>query len=194
MNVENMRIVEEPRKPLAMNPKKFGLWLFLATVVMVFASLTSAYIVRRAEGNWKVFDLPAMFYWTSGVIVLSSLTLHLAYLRLRKDRHAESKQWLSLTVLLGLAFLIGQYYGWQQLIYNSIYLVGNPSESFVYILSGLHGVHVVSAVVFLLFVWVAVSRRKLHAGNTAQMQMCVTYWHFLGGLWLYLFVFLSLYR
>ncbi|MFM7728918.1 MAG: cytochrome c oxidase subunit 3, partial [Flavobacteriales bacterium] len=62
------------------------------------------------------------------------------------------------------------------------------------ILSGLHGVHVVSAVVFLLFVWVSVSRRKVHAGNMAQMEMCVTYWHFLGGLWLYLFVFLTVYR
>ena len=194
METQNMRIVEEPRKPLAMHPKKFGMWLFLATVVMIFGSLTSAYIVRRAEGNWKVFELPSLFYWTTAIIVLSSITLHVSYLQARKNRLESLNQWLWLTGLLGLGFLVGQFWGWKQLVQASIYLVGNPSESFVYVLSGLHGLHVVSAVIFLMVVVRSASVGRIHPGNLAQMEMCMTYWHFLGGLWLYLFAFLLLYR
>lgn len=194
METENMRIIEEPRKPLSMNPKKFGLWLFLATVVMIFGSLTSAYIVRRAEGNWKVFELPSLFYWTSLIIVLSSITLHLAYIRAKRNDAAGLRQWMILSGLLGVGFLIGQFFGWKQLVLASIYLVGNPSESFVYVLSGLHGLHVISAVIFLLVALRSATRGKINSSNMAQMEMCVTYWHFLGGLWLYLFGFLMLYR
>lgn len=189
-----MRIVEEPRKPLAMHPKKFGLWLFLATVVMVFGSLTSAYIVRRAEGNWRIFDLPSLFYWTSFIIVASSVTLQMAWWRAKKADQSGLVRWVILTVILGIGFLIGQFYGWKQLIVASIYLVGNPSESFVYLLSGLHGLHVVSAVIFLLVVWRSAVAGRIRPDNMAQMEMCLTYWHFLGGLWLYLFGFLLLYR
>jgi len=194
MKIENMRIVEEPKKPLAMNPKKFGLWLFLTTVVMVFASLTSAYIVRRAEGDWKIFELPSLFYWTSIAIVISSITMHMAYLYAKKDNREMVQTLLTITGLLGIAFLIGQFYGWVQLVSSKIYFVGNPSESFVYVLSGLHGLHLVSGVIFLAVVWRKSALGKLVSGNLAQFEMCMTYWHFLGGLWLYLFLFLSLYR
>ena len=149
MKLENMRIVEEPKKPLAMNPKKFGLWLFLTTVVMVFASLTSAYIVRRAEGDWKIFELPSLLYWTSIAMVISSITMHMAYLNAKKDNKEMVRTLLTITGLLGIAFLIGQFYGWVQLVSSKIYFVGNPSESFVYVLSGLHGLHLISGVIFL---------------------------------------------
>jgi cytochrome c oxidase subunit 3 len=194
MTTDNMRIVEEARKPISMNPKKFGLWLFLTTVIMIFASLTSAYIVRRADGNWKLFELPSLFYWTSGIIILSSATIQLAYYAARKNLADRVKLWLSFTALLGVLFLIGQFYAWGQLVASNVYFVGNPSESFVYVLSGLHGLHLVSALIFLLIVWRAASKPKEPAAGLTQLEMCVTYWHFLGGLWLYLFAFLSLYR
>ena len=192
--METMRIVEEPKKPLSTHPKKFALWLFLATVVMIFASMTSAYIVRRADGDWKVFDLPSLFYWTSILIVASSVTMQLAYYSAKKDQIEKTKFWISLTALLGVAFLVGQFYAWGQLVASDVYFVGNPSESFVYVLSGLHGLHLISAVIFLLIVWNAARKGRIGAGNLAQIEMCVTYWHFLGGLWLYLFFFLSYYR
>lgn len=192
--METMRIVEEPKKPLSMHPKKFALWLFLATVVMIFASMTSAYIVRRADGDWKVFDLPSLFYWTSIIIVVSSITMHLAYMNAKRDKLGQTKLWVTITAILGLAFLIGQFYAWGQLVASDVYFVGNPSESFVYVLSGLHGLHLVSAVIFLLIVWNSARQGRIGSGSLAQIEMCVTYWHFLGGLWLYLFVFLSYYR
>jgi cytochrome c oxidase subunit III len=197
MSVENMidlRIVEEPKKPLAMHPKKFGMWLFLASVMMLFMSLTSAYIVRQAEGNWVYFELPSLFYVTSVIIVFSSVALQLAFYFAKKDKLESVKTLLVITSVLGVAFLAGQFYGWRQLVTNSIYLVGNPSGSFLYILTGLHAIHIISAIVFLLIVCGSAIKGKINSKNMAQMEMCTTYWHFLGGLWLYLFVFLLLYR
>src|SRR6267142_5881067 len=84
--IVDLRIVEEPRKPLAMNPKKFGMWLFMASVMMLFMSLTSAYIVRQAEGNWVFFELPSLFYITSVIIVMSSITMQWAFFAAKKDQ------------------------------------------------------------------------------------------------------------
>jgi cytochrome c oxidase subunit 3 len=190
-----MRLIEEPKKPLAMHPKKFAMWLFLATVIMLFASLTSAYIVRRADGNWQLFDLPSLFYTTSIIIIISSITMHLSYMAAKKDKAAGVKMWITITAVLGVAFLVGQWYGWQDLISNRIHLAGgNPSGSFVYVLTGLHGAHLISAVVFLLIVWNSASKLRINSKNLAQIEMCATYWHFLGGLWLYLFAFLTYFR
>ena len=191
---QDFRIVEEPKKPLSMHPKKFGMWLFLASVVMLFASLTSAYIVRRAEGNWIFFELPQIFYSTTILILLSSVTMQWAYFAAKRDELKTVKIMIVATAALGVLFLVGQVLGYSQLIEGSIHLVGNPSGSFVYLLTGLHGIHLVSAIVFVLVVLNAAFRGKTGSKRLAQIEMCATYWHFLGGLWLYLFVFLLLNR
>lgn len=188
------KIVEEPKKPISMNPKKFGMWLFIGSVVMLFAALTSAYIVRQAEGNWLYFELPTIFTISSIVIFLSSITMHGAYLSAKKDNLEMVKVLITITTVLGLVFLILQFEGWKDLVDKQVYLVGNPSGSFIYIITGLHGLHLISAIIFLLIVMISTYRYRVHSKNLAQMEMCVTYWHFLGGLWLYLFVFLLLYR
>src|SRR5437867_2072280 len=117
MSVEtvDLRIVEEPKKPLAMNPKKFAMWLFLASVMMLFMSITSAYIVRQAEGNWVYFDLPSLFYITSVIIVLSSVTMQWAYFAAKKDNASTARTMIAITSALGVAFLVGQFFGWKQL-------------------------------------------------------------------------------
>lgn len=193
-----MKIVEEAKRPLAMHPKKFAMWLFMASVVMIFASLTSAYIVRQAEGNWMVFDLPNVFWINTGVILLSSITLHVAYLSAKRDNIETVKLTIAITTILGIAFLVGQVIGWKQLVANNVYLVnsqsGAVSGSFVYVISGLHGLHIVSGIIFLLIVLRSAFRFKVHSKNLTQLQICATYWHFLDVLWLYLFIFLLLNR
>jgi len=188
------KIVEEPKRPLAMNPKKFAMWLFIGSVVMLFASLTSAYIVRQAEGNWLYFELPGILTISTGVILLSSVTMQWAFWAARKDNLQRVKVLVLITTMLGVAFLVLQFYGWKALVANQVYLVGNPSGSFLYVITGLHGFHIISAIIFLLLVLVSTFRFKVHSKNLLQIEMCTTYWHFLGGLWLYLFVFLLLYR
>lgn len=188
------KIVEEPKKPLSMHPKKFAMWIFVATVGMLFAALTSAYIVRQAEGNWLYFDLPSMLNWTTATILISSITMQLAYWAAKKDQLEMVKVWVSATMVLGLVFLVGQFLSWKQLVAQNVYFVGNPSGSFLYVLTGLHGLHIVSAIIYLMIVMVSSYRFKIHSRSMAQIEMCTTYWHFLGGLWLYLFIFLILNR
>lgn len=188
------KIVEEPKKQLAMHPKKFAMWLFVASVGMLFASLTSAYIVRQAEGNWLYFDLPATLYWTTGIIIVSSVTMQMAYWAAKKDLLERVKILTMITMGLGLIFLVGQWMAWSELVNRSIHLVGNPSGSFLYIITGLHGLHIISALIYLVIVLVSAYRFKIHSRSLARIEMCTTYWHFLGGLWLYLFIFLLLNR
>ncbi|HEY0654773.1 MAG TPA: cytochrome c oxidase subunit 3 [Chryseosolibacter sp.] len=193
-----IKIVEEAKAQVGMNPKKFALWLFMVSVIMIFGALTSAYIVRQAEGNWLDFEMPTMFWITSGLILASSITMHWAYFSAKKDNHEMAKVAMSVTVILGVGFLVGQWLGWKELVANGIYLVGRESNgvsgSFMYVISGLHGLHVISGVIFLLVVLVNVFRLKIHSKKLGQIEMCTTYWHFLDGLWLYLFVFLLLNR
>lgn len=190
----DIKIVEEPKRNLAMEPKTFGLWVFLGSVIMLFAALTSAYIVRRADGNWTNFELPSLFWLTTVVILLSSVTMQWAYVAGRKENLSTARLMIFLTLGLGIAFLVGQFYGWVELVLIKVHLVGNPAGSFVYILTGLHGLHIVSAVVVLLLSLPALSQSKTPSERRRRLQMCATYWHFLGILWLYLFVFLLLTR
>lgn len=190
-----MRLVEEPKKPLAMNPKKFAMWLFLASVIMLFASLTSAYVVRRANGDWEVFALPLMFYFSSVIIVISSVTMHLAYWSAKHDQLTRVKLYTTITAALGAIFVATQLMGWNELVANGVHFsFDHPAGSFVYVLSGVHGVHLVSAIIFLVIVWASANKMKISSKNLAQIEMCTTYWHFLGGLWLYLFIFLTYFR
>jgi len=126
--------IEEPKPTLAMQPKKFALWLFIVSIVMLFAALTSAYIVKQADGNWLSFDLPSAFILSSVIIVTSSITMHLAYLSAKKDELGKVKSMLMLTVLLGISFLFTQYYSWSQLVANDVFFVSNyASGSFIYV-------------------------------------------------------------
>lgn len=163
---EDFRIVEEPKKPLSMHPKKFGMWLFLASVVMLFASLTSAYIVRQAEGDWLYFELPQVFYSTTILILLSSVTMQWAYSAARKADVRTVRLMVSATAVLGLLFLAGQTKGWYfDMAGQGVHLVGNPSGSFVVLLVLLHGVHLVSALVFLFVVLGSDSGAKIRSGR-----------------------------
>jgi len=189
---ENLEYIEGAEQPISMHPKKFALWLFIVSVVMVFAGLTSAYIVRQAEGNWLEFNLPSIFYYSTGIILLSSVTMHWAYTSAKADNIDMLKVAIGLTTLLGLVFLVTQWYSWVALVDRDVYFVGNPSGSFLYVFTGLHALHLISGVIFLIIVLISSLNYKVHSQNMARMEMCSTYWHFLGGLWVYLFMFLLL--
>lgn len=189
---KELKYIDLVEQPISMHPKKFALWLFMVTVVMIFAALTSAYIVRQAEGNWLDYDLPQVFWFTSGVVVLSSLFLHWAYISAKKDNLSQLRIGMSMAVLLGIVFLVGQWYSWVALVDRQVFFVGNPSGSFLYVFTGLHAVHLISGVIFLIIVLISSFRYKVHSQAMNTMEMVTSYWHFLGGLWIYLFMFLLL--
>jgi cytochrome c oxidase subunit 3 len=164
---------------------------------MMFAGLTSGYIVRRAQGNWLHFELPPMFWYTTAIIVFSSLTMHWALRSAKKDELTQLKLAIGLTFICGCLFLYGQVMGWGQMVQQGVYLGGdqsNPSGSFVYLLAGLHGLHIVGGLIYLLVVLVNAFQFKVHSKNTTRISMCATYWHFVDILWVYLFFFMFYFR
>lgn len=187
-----LKYIDIVEQPISMHPKKFALWLFLVTVVMIFAALTSAYIVRQAEGNWLEYELPEIFWVTSAIVILSSLALQFAYYAAKKDNFLGLRIGMVFTVLLGVGFLVGQWYSWVALVDREVFFVGNPAGSFLYVFTGLHAVHLISGVIFLIIVLISTFRYKVHSQALNTLEMATTYWHFLGGLWLYLFLFLLL--
>ncbi len=187
-----LKYIDIVEQPISMHPKKFALWLFLVTVLMIFAALTSAYIVRQAEGNWLEYELPEIFWLTSGIVLLSSISMQVAYFAAKKDNFIGLRIGMVLTVLLGFAFLVGQWYSWVALVDREVFFVGNPAGSFLYVFTGLHALHLISGVIFLIIVLISTFRYKVHSQALNTLEMAATYWHFLGGLWLYLFLFLLL--
>lgn len=175
-------------------PVKFILWLFILSSIMLFAGITSAYIVRQAEGNWKIFDLPSMFYYTTVLILLSSATMHWSYLQAKKFNLRNQKIGLWITFVLGVAFLIGQYQGWKELVNSKVYFSGNPAESFVYVISGFHAVHIIAGLIIMLTAMIGVHSNINQTKNVFRMELSSVFWHFIDILWIYLFVFLMINR
>jgi cytochrome c oxidase subunit 3 len=193
----DIRIVEEAKKPLSMHPKKFAMWLFIASVVMLFAAWTSAYIVKRGEPGWSSFELPSLFWINTAIVLFSSVTLIWAIRGAKNDNSEQVKVGITATLILGLAFLAGQLMAWSKMTEMGYYFTGmgsNTSSSFIYVISGFHGLHVVGGLVILVIMLIAAFRQKVNSKNMISIELCATYWHFLGLLWLYLFVFLLLNR
>lgn len=319
---------------MSMNPRKFAFWLFMVTVAMLFAAFTSAYLVRREAGDWKLFELPTLFIWSTVIIVISSITHQFAFWQAKKDELRNVKLLLVATLVLGIGFVVSQVYAWKELTTKNIFFAANAShgitgyyytddnferrtnvhidstlnfewkqapamntsadsfsvmwtglleapvtgeftfymtsdnvrrvwidenlilfndvmntygtsegkakltkgekhalkveyvensgdavaklewagpgvsrevipvknlwtvtpanasESFLYVITGLHALHILSAIVFLLVVMYFAFRNDIHSKNTFRLELCTTYWHFLGLLWVYLYVFL----
>jgi cytochrome c oxidase subunit 3 len=189
----NKKNIDE-REP-GVEPKTFVLWLLIVSSIMLFAGFTSGYIVRRGEGEWVVFNLPTMFMLNTGVIVLSSIFMQWAYLSAKKDELNNTKIGLTVALVLGILFIIMQYWGWSQMVYNSIYFgFANPSGSFVYAITGVHVLHVIIGIFYLLTILIQTYRFKVHKKAIRGIAMCNTYWHFVGILWIYLYLFLLLNR
>ncbi|KAA9353832.1 cytochrome c oxidase subunit 3 [Larkinella humicola] len=188
--VKILPMAEEPEETLSMNPRKFIVWMFVVSIVMLFAAMTSAYLVRRAEGNWLEFEMPAIFMYSTVVLLISSVSMHWAYRAAKKDDFGTLRTAISITFAFGLAFLVMQLLGWKDLVAQNVYFVGNPSGSFMYVFTGLHAFHLISGLIVLLYALRASFQLKIHAKNLTQLEVCMTYWHFLDILWVYLFGFL----
>ena len=190
--MENTAVIFANRnfKLKSVNAKKFALWLFIVSICMLFAGLTSAYIVKKSDGRWLQFDMPDMFLYSTLVLVLSSIAMHWTYLKAKDNSLKAVKIGIAVTAAIAIVFFYMQYLSWVKLVAQDVFLVGNPSGSFVYIFSGLHLAHLIGGLVFLLVVFLDTMNYKVHSKSMLAIEMCTTYWHFLGGLWIYLYLFL----
>ena len=173
------------------HPKKFALWVACASMSMLFAALTSAYMVRQASGNWLEFPLPNIFFVNTAVIILSSVTLHAAYISFKRERETAYKALLILSLILGFAFVVLQFQGWEALAEMGVPLKLNPSGDFVYALSWIHLAHLLGGIAAItVAVLVALSKKfKKTPARQLRLELTLTYWHFVDGLWLYLMIF-----
>jgi cytochrome c oxidase subunit III len=175
--------------------KKNLLWVGLISIIMLFAGLTSAYIVRMAEGNWEYIDLPLKFYFSTAVIILSSISMNMAMGAAKNNDKSKIKSGVLLTLLLGLIFMVLQALGWRELVEQGFHFTGSgASGSYFYVLSGVHFAHVAGGIIALVYVFSQSLKGAYSADNKLGLELCSTYWHFLDFLWIYLFLFLLFIR
>lgn len=176
------------------HPLKFALWVACGSILMVFAALTSAYIVRHAAGNWLEFKMPTPFIVSTFVMLLSSVTLHIAYRAFKSGKEQLFKPMLLVSLLLACGFLILQYQGWLALEEIGLPLKTNASGDFVYALSWLHAGHVLGGVAAILVATTVAYSVKFNVTpkRKLRLELTLTYWHFVDFLWVYLFLFFLL--
>lgn len=181
------------------NRYRIGMWVGLASVAMMFTSLSSAYIVRSASSNDFVsLPMPKILLVSTALIIGSSVTIEIARRKLKAALSGPYATWLFVTVLLGIGFVVAQVLAWRQLARQGIYLATNPHSSFFYLLTGAHAVHLFGGLLGLTFLWLR-SRRQLTepapiAKRRAATDAVTIYWHFMDALWIYLFLLLFLWR
>ena len=174
---------------------RIGMWMALAAIMMMFAALTSAYVMRAGTSGWHAMALPRLLWVSTGLIVTSSVTFEAARRALGRGAEGAYRRWLAGSLLLGLGFLTAQVLAWRQLVAQGVYLASNPHGSFFYLLTGLHALHLLGGILGLSYLlWRAARARQALTQRRAQADAVGLYWHFMDGLWVYLFALLFLWR
>ncbi len=178
-------------KSLPNDASRSGIWVGIFAIIMSFSAFTSALLVRQGSGDWVHLVVPPLMYVNTGLLLVSSLTLERSRGKTARGLEVEgsalrsSLRWLGLTLALGLAFVLGQFLAWGQLAARGLYLATNPNSSFFYVFTGMHALHVLGGIAALVYLI-----RRLTSSHGAfrprTFDNTATYWHFMGGLWLYL--------
>lgn len=178
---------------------RLGMWIALAAIVMMFTSLTSAYIVRAASSNdWRPIQMPRILLLSTALIVLSSAAIELARRKLKSGLKGSYRPWLLLTLALGVGFLGSQILAWRQLVRQGVYVTSNPHSSFFYLLTATHGVHLLGGLLAVAYLLVRSGKPPVNGQAQSPRQgvlnAATLYWHFMDGLWIYLFLLLFFWR
>ena len=179
-----------------LKPKKFMMWLFLVSSVIFFAGLTSGFIVYTAGDPSRGINtiLPDVFMYSAGLIILSSITMHLAYGAGKQLKYKLQNIYLVSTIVLGLIFFYLQVEGWGILFDRGVVFSGNPnaSQSFIYVFIASHLLHIVVGIIMLLRAINFNIMKIAPVRNIFRLELTSIFWHFIDILWIYLYVFLLL--
>ena len=181
------------------NRYRIGMLVSLASIAMLFTSLSSAYIVRSGVTyDWYPMAVPRVMFGSTALLLLCSVSIEIARRKLKQGLGATYSKYLLLTGFLGLGFLVSQLIAWRQLQAQGLYIASSPHSSFFYVLTGAHGVHIAGGLLGLAFLWLRSRRQLDKPGWVAKRQAAADavsiYWHFMGALWIYLFLLLFLWR
>ena len=172
------------------HPLKFIMYIGCASIVMIFAGLSSAYLVKRSQANWLTYHIPVIFFYSTAVIILSSITLMLSRKSFINREMKHYKMWLLFSVILGFTFILLQYLGFKELWANGITLTRNVAFSFLYVIVAVHALHVLGGAIALLIMYLKSFSKSKKNYNQIYIDLMNTYWHFVDFLWIYLLIFL----
>lgn len=172
------------------NPQRFAMWFAIGSITLSFAGFTSAYLVRQGQGMWESFELPRIFYYSTVVILLSSITYIFGLKAFKAKSYKNYNVLMSLTLALGIAFMALQYAGFMELYGQNVRINGNVSNSFFFVIAGAHLLHILGGVVALIIVLIRNAVVRPEKRKNLGLEILGTYWHFIDILWLYLFIFL----
>ncbi|WP_339918934.1 cytochrome c oxidase subunit 3 [uncultured Flavobacterium sp.] len=177
---------------------KLILLFAMVSMTMMFAGLTSAFVVSKSRVDWlKDFELPTAFYYSSIVIIACSVTFHLAKKSIQKDNKSATTTFLFATLALGILFVILQFMGFDQIVQQGYYFTGSESSittTFLYVVTVVHLIHLVGGLISLLIIIYNHFKQKYNSSQTLGIELGAMYWHFLDFLWIYLFVFLYFFK
>jgi cytochrome c oxidase subunit III len=165
-----------------------GLWILLTAIIMLFAGLSSAYIVLRGLPSWQSVELPAALWPNTAILLLSSMAVEISRRAIRRSDVQSMKHWLAFAGALGALFLIGQVVAWRQLVNSGVYAESTLQSGFFYICTALHGLHLLGGVVALGMVLAKAFKDQLSADDHEPLKLCASYWHTMDAIWVYLFV------
>jgi cytochrome c oxidase subunit 3 len=196
-------ISRDQKEYSGVHPQKFALWIGMASMSMFFAALTSALLVKKGDyRSWEGFRLPIVFLFSTMSVIGVSICIHSALISYRKARFATFRWLMFASFLLGCLFLALQLTGWSVLKHGGMTLTENLSGSFIYVITAAHGVHIiVGLVVMLVFLLNALKNRKdpiyelrdiINPKRQLNLELLVSYWHYVDAVWVYLYVFFYL--
>jgi len=183
-------VVEQSQQRKRIHPHKFTLWVAIGSIIMMFAGLTSAYIVKSNQAGWQTIEMPKVFWYSTGTILVSSLLMQMALRSFKQREMNKYRLLIAGTFVLGVTFVILQWIGFQQLWNSGVQFKGSSgSGQFLYVIAGLHALHVLGGIIALMgmFVKAFLGRTKLY--GSVPVEIMATYWHFVDFLWIYLLVF-----
>ena len=171
------------------HPHKFTMWVAIGSMLMLFAGLTSAYIVKSSQDNWIGVETPNQFWYSTAVMVLSSITIQMAYRSFKQREMGKYRRLIALTMVLGILFVVLQWSGFQWLWNHDVRFEGAGAGQFLYVIAGLHALHVIGGIVALIIIAAKAIFGRVKNYSSVPVDIMKTYWHFVDLLWLYLLVF-----
>ena len=191
-------VIKDEEKIKKERSAKLILLFAMVSMTMMFAGLTSAFVVSKSRADWlKDFQLPTAFYWSTIVIISCSLTFFLAKKAIKKDNHGQTTLMLLATLVLGILFVILQFAGFGQIVADGYYFTGQASSittTFLYIVMLMHLLHLAGGIISLLIIIYNHFKQKYNSTQTLGIELGAMYWHFLDILWVYLFLFLFFFK
>jgi cytochrome c oxidase subunit 3 len=189
-SLEFMDLSVSTQQQKKLHPHKFTLWVAIASILMMFAGLTSAFIVKSNLVGWRQISMPKIFWVSTGVIILSSLTIQWALRSFRQRDRKAYRMLIAATFVLGMIFVVLQWIGFNDLWDQGVTLKGvTGAGQFLYVIFGLHALHVIGGVIALLVMFIKAFFGKTKLYSSVPVEVAATYWHFVDLLWIYLLVF-----